>query len=58
MRFLRKKLDRVNKDSLLAYKYYLETGEKDTDIEVLRKRFIDNSKLEVEDNLLSSLSTN
>jgi len=55
--FLRKKLDRVNKDSLLAYKYYLETGEKDTDIKVLRKRFIDNSKLE-EDNLLSSISIN
>jgi len=57
-RFLRKKLDRVNKDSLLAYKYYLETGEKDTDIEVLRKRFIDNSKLEEDSNLLSSLSIN
>jgi hypothetical protein len=57
-RFLRKKLDRVNKDSLLAYKYYLETGERDTDIEVLRKRFIDNSKLEEDSNLLSSLSIN
>jgi len=57
-KFLRKKLDRVNKDSLLAYKYYLETGEKDTDIKVLRKRFIDNSKLEEDNNLLSSLSIN
>jgi len=56
--FLRKKLDRANKDSLLAYKDYLETGEKDTDIKVLRKRFIDNSKLEEDNNLLSSLSIN
>ncbi len=56
--FLRKKLDRANKDSLLAYKDYLETGEKDSDIKVLRKRFIDNSKLEDDNSLLSSLSIN
>ena len=26
-------------DSLLAYKYYIETGERNTDIKILRKRY-------------------
>lgn len=36
---LKKKLDRANKDSLLAYKNYIENGEKNTDIKELRKRY-------------------
>jgi len=38
---LKKKLDRANKDSLLAYKNYIENGEKNTDIKELRKRYDD-----------------
>lgn len=38
---LKKKLDRANKDSLLAYKNYIENGEKNTDIKELRKRYND-----------------
>jgi len=36
---LKKKLDRANKDSLLAYKNYIENGEKNTEIKELRKRY-------------------
>jgi len=36
---LKKKLDRANKDSLLAYKNYIENGEKNTDIKELRKKY-------------------
>jgi len=38
---LKKKLDKANKDSLLAYKNYIENGEKNTDIKELRKRYED-----------------
>lgn len=38
---LKKKLDRANKDSLLAYKNYIENGEKNTNIKELRKRYED-----------------
>ncbi len=38
-RFLKRKLKRFGMDSLLAYKYYIETGEKNTDIKILRKRY-------------------
>ncbi len=55
---LRKKLDRANKDSLLAYKYFIETGEGDTEIKILRKRFNERDKSEEEDYLLSSVSIN
>jgi len=36
---LKKKLDKANKDSLLAYKNYIENGERNTDIKELRKRY-------------------
>lgn len=38
-KLLKRKLNRLSMDSLLAYKYYIENGEKDTDIKVLRKRY-------------------
>lgn len=57
-RFLRKKLERANMDSLLAYKFYLETGETDADLKVLRKMFINSENLKDEDLLLSGLSVN
>lgn len=38
-KFLKRKLKRIGMDSLLAYKYYIETGEKNTDIKILRKRY-------------------
>lgn len=38
-KFLKRKLKRFGMDSLLAYKYYIETGEKNTDIKILRKRY-------------------
>jgi len=36
---LKNKLDRANKDSLLAYKNYIENGEENADIKELRKRY-------------------
>ena len=38
-KFLKRKLKRFGMDSLLAYKYYIETGERNTDIKILRKRY-------------------
>ena len=38
-RFLKRKLNRLGMDSLLAYKYYIETGERNTDLKILRKRY-------------------
>lgn len=38
-KLLKRKLNRLSMDSLLAYKYYIERGEKNTDIKVLRKRY-------------------
>ena len=57
-KFLRKKLERANMDSLLAYKFYLETGETDADVKVLRKMFSDGENSEAKDLLLSGLSVN
>lgn len=37
--FLRRKLNKINFNSLIGYKYYVETGEKNTDIKSLRKRY-------------------
>jgi len=37
--FLKGKLRRTNMDSLLAYKNFIETGEKNTDIKMLRKLY-------------------
>ena len=38
-KFLKRKLKKFSMDSLLAYKYYIETGERNTDIKILRKRY-------------------
>lgn len=38
-KILKRKLKRFGMDSLLAYKYYIETGERNTDIKILRKRY-------------------
>lgn len=38
-RFLKGKLNRLGKDSLLAYKYFIETGKRNTDLKTLRKRY-------------------
>lgn len=40
-KFLKRKMKRASMDSLLAYKYYIETGERNTDIKTLRKRYHD-----------------
>ncbi len=37
--FLRRKLNKINFNSLIGFKYYVETGEKNTDIKSLRKRY-------------------
>lgn len=37
----KKKLKKANFDSLLSYKDYIETGEQNTDIKILRKRYQD-----------------
>lgn len=39
-KFLKRKLDKANNDSLLAYKYFIETGERNTDLKILRKRYL------------------
>lgn len=53
---LKKKLHRANMDSLLAYKYYMENGERDTEIKVLRKRYVESVKTGQEDDMISSVS--
>ncbi len=37
--FLRRKLNKINLNSLISYKYYVETGEKNTDMKLLRRRY-------------------
>jgi hypothetical protein len=37
--FLRRKLNKINFNSLIGYKYYVETGEKNSDIKSLRRRY-------------------
>lgn len=36
---LRRKLNKINLNSLISYKYYVETGEKNTDMKLLRRRY-------------------
>ena len=56
-RLLKGKMDRANMDSLLAFKYFIETGERNTDIKDLRKRY-DQEEQENEKNNLLDLSLN
>jgi len=53
-RMLRGKLDKGNMDSLIAYKYYIETGEENRDIEVLRKRYKSSGQNESHDDLIAT----
>ena len=53
-KFLKRKLKKLNMDSLLAYKYYIETGEKNTDIKNLRKRYQKESQEDSIDYLATS----
>ncbi|MGI9530046.1 hypothetical protein [Lutimonas sp.] len=57
-RLLKKKLNRANMDSLLAYKYFMENGEKNTEIKVLRKRYVESVKAGEDDDMISSISVN
>jgi len=53
-RMLKGKLDKGNMDSLIAYKYYIETGEENRDIEVLRKRYKYSDQNESHDDLIAT----
>lgn len=57
-RLLKKKLHRANMDSLLAYKNYIENGEKNTDIKELRKRYGENDHTSDFDYLVSNQIVN
>ena len=53
-RMLKGKLDKGNMDSLIAYKYYIETGEENRDIEVLRKQYNRSDQNEPHDDLIAT----
>ena len=53
-RMLKGKLDKGNMDSLIAYKYYIETGEENRDIVVLRKRYKDRDQIQSDDDLIAT----
>ena len=53
-RLLKRKMKRLSMDSLLAYKYYIETGERNTDIKILRKRYQKEAKEQNLDYAISS----
>jgi hypothetical protein len=49
--FLRRKVKRINMDSLLAYKNFIENGERQTDVKTLRKRYHDH-RADAENNMV------
>ncbi len=53
-RMLKGKLDKGNMESLIAYKYYVETGEENRDIDVLRKRYKSSDQNESHDDLIAT----
>lgn len=53
-RMLKGKLDKGNMDSLIAYKYYIETGEENRDIVVLRKRYKDRDQIQSDNDLIAT----
>jgi len=53
-RMLKGKLDKGNMDSLIAYKYYIETGEENRDIVVLRKRYKYRDQIESDNDLIAT----
>jgi hypothetical protein len=52
--FLRRKVKRINMDSLLAYKNFIENGERQTDVKTLRKRYHDH-RADAENNMVVNL---
>jgi len=53
-RMLKGKLDKGNMDSLIAYKYYIETGEENRDIVVLRKRYKYRDQIQSDNDLIAT----
>jgi hypothetical protein len=53
-RMLKGKLDKGNMDSLIAYKYYVETGEENRNIEVLRKQYNRSDQKEPDHDLIAT----
>jgi hypothetical protein len=53
-RMLKGKLDKGNMDSLIAYKYYVETGKENGDIVALRKRYNRRDQKEPDNDLIAT----
>lgn len=53
-RIMKGKLDKGNMDSLIAYKYFIETGEENIDIEILRKRYNRSDQNESDNDLIAT----
>ena len=53
-RMLKGKLDKGNMDSLIAYKYFIETREENIDIEILRKRYNRGDQNESDNDLIAT----
>ena len=53
-RMLKSKLDKANMDSLIAYKYYIETGEENRDILVLRKRYKYRDQIQSDNDMIAT----
>lgn len=51
-RMMKGKLSKGNMDTLIAYKYYIETGEKNTDIDSLRRRYDEEISMNSENDLV------
>jgi len=48
-RLMKGKMNRGNKDNLIAYKFHIETGEENTNIDSLRKRYDQDEQIPSED---------
>lgn len=55
-RMMKGKLSKGNMDSLIAYKYYIENGEENTDIESLRRRYDEEKSMISENDLVVNYS--
>jgi hypothetical protein len=56
-RMVKGKLGKGNMDSLIAYKYYIETGEENSDIDSLRKRYDEDERMKSESVLVVNYSS-
>lgn len=56
-RMMKGKLSKGNMDSLIAYKHYIETGEENTDIDVLRERYYEDERMNSENDLVVNYSS-